>query len=512
MRLSVKFLSLILALLMLVMCAVSCGGGTEETKEQGGEGSETETEGKVETEDPRQAVKDDIPTDLNFANAADNKVTFFVRDDTDAWKYELDVDAILDDTLYDAVYRRNQAIEERLGVEITQMSQLGNWGNHTEWLQTLRNTVNTKSGDFDSAAIYMTQGAPLALEGMYYNVAEFPNINLDKPWWNKNLREELLLFDTLYFLAGDIAISEVSEGMCMFYNKDMFEQYYATQDVDLYQLVREGQWTLEKLYELVSNVWEDNNANGVIDNGDAMGYTQAVGIGAGALEIWAAALGIEVTEKVDGYPVFSVYNERTVEVYEALQRFHLDNPGLWVTDHGDGTVKDQSGFSLGNVMFNYSKLGAGSSLRDVAFSYGVLPLPKYDTEQEEYRTSCNSGASLIVVLSSCPVEKTEMMGATLELMAAGSYKEVVPAYYEIVLKSKYSDNPQDAEMYDLILNSFVFNFSFVYTATLGTIWNMFRDLRSDFAQKYEADEERFETLLETLVDKLDEISFNAMNP
>ena len=105
-----------------------------------------------------------------------------------------------------------------------------------------------------------------------------------------------------------------------------------------------------------------------------------------------------------------------------------------------------------------------------------------------------------------------MMGATLELMAAGSYKEVVPAYYEIVLKSKYSDNPQDAEMYDLILNSFVFNFSFVYTASLGTVWNMFRDLRSDFAQKYEADEERFETLLETLVDKLDEISFNAMNP
>ena len=144
-----KSLSLVLALLMLVMCFASCGGGTETETEAGGS-KETQAPVITETEDPRQAVKDDIPKDLTFADTANNTVTFFIRDDTPMWNNEIDVDEITDDSLWDAIYKRNQTVENRLGVTITTIGQPGTWGPHTQWFQTLRNAVSTKSGDFDA--------------------------------------------------------------------------------------------------------------------------------------------------------------------------------------------------------------------------------------------------------------------------------------------------------------------------------------------------------------------------
>ena len=103
-----------------------------------------------------------------------------------------------------------------------------------------------------------------------------------------------------------------------------------------------------------------------------------------------------------------------------------------------------------------------------------------------------------------------MVGATLELMAAESYKQVTPVFYEVMLKSKFSDDPRDADMYDLILQSFVYTFGFIYsTQSIGAIGSLFRNMTIDFAQKYEANETMYETALESLIDKLDEVSFNT---
>ena len=95
-------------------------------------------------------------------------------------------------------------------------------------------------------------------------------------------------------------------------------------------------------------------------------------------------------------------------------------------------------------------------------------------------------------------------------MAAESYKQVTPAYYDVVLKSKYSNAPDDAEMYELILSSFTFSFGYCYsTESLGVIGGLFRDISIDFAQTYEANAGKYQTALETLIDKLDEVAYLA---
>ena len=492
MKIFSKALCVALALMMVISCFAACGGNSNDTTlPKANEGTNSE--------DGRNAVKDTVPTDLKFNGET---VTFFVRDDNELWKNEIDVEKTTNNTLYDAIYYRNATVEQRLGVEIEQIGQAGTFNVSDAWNSTLRNAVLTKSGDYDSAAIYASTGSALAVEGLYYNVLDLPHVNLDQPWWNKSIVNEVTLFDTLYYLAGDIAITEVAGGVCFFFNKDLFTELYQTQNIDLYTMVEEQKWTIDKLHELVAGAWVDENSDGVISDGDTVGYgAGASSDGDGSMDAWVPALGVSVTKMVDGYPELTFYDEHTVEAFEKLQALYRSNPGSLCADGKVATL-----FSVGNQLFLRGNLNSGEGLRDMQDDYGVLPMPKFDELQDDYHTTFTNTASLIVVLSTCTA--TEKVGATLELMAAEAYKQVTPAYFEICLQGKYSDEPQDAAMYDRILNGFVFSFGFCYsTKSLNGIGGLFRNVDSDMAQTYEANKIKYQTALEELIDKLDEISF-----
>ena len=115
MKASVKLLALFLALLTLVVCFAACGGTTETETEADGKGTGSETVSETETEDPRLAVKDDVPTDLNFANAPNNTVTFLGRAGNSFWEHEIDVDEITDAVfgLHTTRYDRKYTVAEQ---------------------------------------------------------------------------------------------------------------------------------------------------------------------------------------------------------------------------------------------------------------------------------------------------------------------------------------------------------------------------------------------------------------
>ena len=489
MKTSIKILCLVLSFLMLVACVAACGD-SEETTLPKAEGTENES--------GRNEIKDSLPADLKFNG---EKMVFFVRNQTEVYKNEMDVDKTTNNTLNDAVYYRNAAVEERLGVTIEQVGQDGGPGAYTTWNATLRNAVLTKSGDFDSAAIHSSQGSALAVEGLYYNVLDLPHIDLKKPWWNQTIMDEMTLFDTLYYLAGDICVSETSWGVCLFYNKDLFNNLYQTQNINLYQTVNDQKWTVDKLNDLIANAWVDEDSDGVVSNGDIVGYAYA---DSSLNDAWVPAMGIKVTTMVDGYPELTFYDEHTVEAFEKVKSLHDGNPGYLGTV--TTTEDEYTMFQNGRQLFAKVAFVKGELLRSMQDDYGVLPLPKFDEEQDDYHSLVNVAASLLVVLSTC--NEPEKVGATLELMAAESYKQVTPAYFEVCLQGKYSDAPEDAEMYDRIINSFVFNFGQTYsTKSLSSVGGLFRDLSKDIAQTYEANKVKYETALEDLVSKLDEISF-----
>ena len=495
-----QILALMMAVLTLLGCLVACGGAEEtETETEVVTETEAETENENLDEWGREIVEDGVPTDLSFANANDNTITFFTRD-AKPYNTEMDCDIISDDTLNDSIYYRNATVEERLGVTITQISQAWDW---SAWSQQLRNSVLNKTGDFDAAAIYASQCSALATEGIYLNLNNLNYIDTAKPWWNQKAVDELELFGALYFLNGDVVVSQLLNAGIIVYNKNLFSQYY--NDINLYELVDNYEWTIDKLYELSKNVHVDMNMSAKADDGDLLGLTHwTFDADGGYMDLWMAALGVAMTTKdSDGIPQISIYNDRSILAFEKLQNLCTNNPACLKASGLSITT-----FANSMVMFNTADLRSCEGLRDMKDEYGALPLPMLDESQGYYATYSQNACSLVVVCSDLPAEKWDMMGATLELMAAESYRQVIPKYMEVCLRSKYSESPDDARMYDLIVDGITIDFGFVYASkSIATINGLFRNLYNDFAQLYTSKQSSYESALTALIDKLDEISY-----
>ena len=135
---------------------------------------------------------------------------------------------------------------------------------------------------------------------------------------------------------------------------------------------------------------------------------------------------------------------------------------------------------------------------DYTFSYGILPVPKFDTDQENYRSIPEVTSSMVTIISTVEATRVDMVAATVELMAAEGYKQVKPAYIDVVLKSHSSNSPEDAEMVQLILDSMVYSFGKTFRYISPT---------ADFTNIYETRKEKYESMIELLIDGFASIAY-----
>lgn len=74
------------------------------------------------------------------------------------------------------------------------------------------------------------------------------------------MAEKLTLNDHLYFTASDIAPSIYQAPFCLFLNLKLWEDYNF--DIDIYETVLEGKWTLDVLSGLTKDLDRDLNDDG----------------------------------------------------------------------------------------------------------------------------------------------------------------------------------------------------------------------------------------------------------
>jgi hypothetical protein len=113
-------------------------------------------------------------------------------------------------------------------------------------------------------------------------------------------------------------------------------------------------------------------------------------------------------------------------------------------------------FSDGGVLFNDVDLYMLKNLRAMETDFGVLPYPKFDEAQADYYTRLGGG-DLFFTGKSATKEGLERTGVILEAMACESLKSVIPAYYDIMLKTKFARDEESEEMIDYIVDHRVFD-------------------------------------------------------
>ena len=497
---------LILFVLLFTVALQACG---EESTENSGISSASsgipETSKQTEQSEEPSAPVDDtpklgLPDDLMFP---DEEVTILIRTG-DLYQMEFGTEEIDDSALNAMLIERTQAVEEKLGIKISTIVQQTDAGAYmpTNFNQKVMNAILSGDTGYDLIAFYGYYGVNLGTSQYLYNMWDVPYLDFEKPWWNRDYIEEMTVNNNLYFAVGDACFTSLDYMFTMYFNKDLVARHFP--DVNLYEIVGSGDWTMDTYRELIKNTYEDRDGNGIKSDGDFFGMYAATA--STPLDAMFVGMDCKITEKNgDGIPELVFYNERSISFFDKMYEFLFETPGVqpghYTTESGN-LAKEK--FEKGESVFYIGTLHYSERLRDVDFIYGILPIPKMNKEQDLYRTCCTDSCSILAIPNCIDEERLELIGATLELFAYESYNTVTPNYFTKIVKNGYLDSEDDLLMYDILHDGLTYNFGIAHSIQLNDIQHLVREVldnRSrDFKSAYDAVAPAAEKSLADLLD------------
>ncbi len=406
-----------------------------------------------ETEFDRRSVSDDLP-EITF-NGKDFR---FIVEEQDAYQVYSEDDSGVG--LDAEIYLRNKRVEDRFDVKISYFDSN---------IQAQDRMVVYCQADAHVAevcAFPQQMGNTPLVYGCWTNWLDLPHMNFDQPWWNRQSIENMTINGYLHNISGDLSLTSMAMTWCMAVNTDLMEDWGYTADA-LYDIVWNGEWTLDKMIEITSEMWEDTNGDGERNDGDIFGfgtplYSEVGPYLGNGLEYygtfyvpWVTAIG-EHSFVVNEDKTALVNVLGTEKVYAALEKmmnFHHNTVGTKLDmidkDFADGNV------GMYTTKFHYFYLNSGN----LEFTTGIMPLPKYDTEQETYITCPDNIFTMFGLPSTLPKEDYEMVGVVMEALNAESWKTVMPAYYDAALKGRYSTDAPMAKMIELIAETRIYEYA-----------------------------------------------------
>ncbi len=492
-----KKLSILLLLAMMLSAFAGCSDttATEETDTTDPAAQTAEAE-VVETEEETMYLPDDLPADLTFGGAT---VTTF------GWSgpslVEFYVEEQNGEVVNDAIFARNLAVEERLEIELEYHLEPGAYDQRNTWVQALSSSITAGDGAYDMSAGYSMAGASLASKGMCLPLNDLPYLDFDKPWWPASLLDEATCGGKLYFCSGDISTYMIYYLYGVYFNQDMLAEYDMENP---YDLVQGGTWTLDKMSEMSSGVYVDINGDGVKGFEDRLGYiTYSIYV-----DPYFFSCGLHTTEKDENdipflSPEFG--SEKAHSVVEKVVAF-TTSEGAMVGNGAEQIDPSNNLFKEGRALFISHELTyAVNHLRDVEFTYGIVPYPKYDDAQENYVTITSFPYTLFGI--PMDAKNPEMSAAVMEAMASESYRTVSPALFENAFKVKYAQDAQSSLMYDLIRSTVSFDFGRVFNNDLNSMtYSLFRNAivqqNTNWASTIKANEKALGKMIDKLTKSL----------
>lgn len=433
----------IICLMLAAMLSCSACGNTESVN--GGNDSSIEsTQTEIVTTDPSA---DELPDDLNFGGET---VTFFYRSEIADEFYSEEANG---DVVNDALYDSHSSVEERLNVKIEVITQPGQNGeDRNTYMNQIRSSVMANDDVYDWVDLMVGNAPVMMQEGIFRNLSDNKYINPDKPYYMDGLAELCTIDGKLYFISGDASLGYLQDSFCIFFNKAIAEEYKLG---NLYDIVEAGEWTLDKLMELSQKVCKDLDGDGKYDDKDQLGfriYDQ------NHISGFIASTELDMCKTdANGDWKFDMSTERNASIVEKLHRLIYESDGSFMNH-----VSDCKKFANDEVLFITAQFDdAAVQLREMKSDYGILPYPKFGTEQEKYYSNARTTHNSFSMPMTCG--DPEMAGAVMEAIAAKNYKTVTPAYFELALKTKFASDEETAKMYDIIRGGMRLDFGFIFS-------------------------------------------------
>ncbi|MBO4795393.1 MAG: hypothetical protein J5547_04855 [Clostridia bacterium] len=449
-----RLIALILSVLMISLVFAACSKtdpGQNESK-PASSGESADNSGAAEDSSAEEESEDPFEDGLPEKNYGGREFRILQRTE---FKYEFENDETVPEKVNQLVAERNRKVEDRFGVKIVTVDQMGAWGKHEDFMSFIRNSMVQEDPGYDIIAGYAAIMPSAIGDDLFRNWHDLDDwINFDKSWWSQDIVDELTVNGRLYLLTGDISMTFWDMMTGMFFNKELASLY----SLDLYSLVRSHDWTFDKMLQICKDTYIPT------DDDDARIYSYCTQRTT-QIDVYQDAFGINVTEKDgEGRPHYTVNNEKTYNALHMLFDLVVRQPFTYIIPADESQYEEF--FGLGRSLFEPLALGDGIKLKNYDIDYGILPMPLYNKEQDDYYTTCRDNYSVFAVPATTTDDALEFVGIITEALCVESSRTVIPQYYNIVLKERNTTDADSVEMIDIVRKGVRCNFGYLYSYAL----------------------------------------------
>ncbi|MCL2517260.1 MAG: hypothetical protein FWF15_01730 [Oscillospiraceae bacterium] len=422
----------LLVLLLFILVLISCG--QSENIQKGDitttNSTDTQTDAVVNLQ---PEIKNFGGYDFRFHSAVNDDNRLFV------------VEEMNGDTINDAVYLRNRAVEEKYNISISVVKL----ADTASQVSAVSKNVQADDDFGDIAMIRLHSFFTLAQEGYFYNWYDYDEVRLDKPWWDQRISDDLKIKNKLYTINGDFTTLDKLGTMVVMYNKKLYTDY---EFENIYNIVTEGRWIFDRFWKMVVTTSKDLNGDGKMDKDDQFGILTEYS----SLYYFYSGGGYRSIQlKADGSYEIAIGTEKAVNIIEKILVLGTEKdkysliaddgkvPGIY--DTSKGMFRSDQGLFLAGT-FN-----AVTTFRDMQSDYSVLPIPKYDEIQKEYYclVTWNDQPAAMPITIKDP-NRTALIMEAIGYESGSGMRE---AFYDTFLVGKLIRDEETVGMLDLIFAS-----------------------------------------------------------
>ena len=404
----------------------------------------------------------------------------------------LDTESLSGDVLNDALYHRTREVEDRLNVDINVIDQ-DYWSENP--VSYITNIVMSGEDSVDACFIGVQKNVTAITNGIYADLNDISELDFNKPWWDSNTRKYYEIDGKLYTALGEASMNIHDSLWALFFNKDILENSGLE---DPYALVRDGKWTLDKMYSLVEAAGNDIDGDGTLGAGDQWGLMTHNG-SAFAFLHGAGCRGVDME---NGVPYVCDIDDKMVSAYEKIRT--LFSAKATMTDDkmsGKLGYTCTEGFQNNHGLFLAEVFGHAAKLRAMDTDFGIIPYPKLDENQKEYVAYYSPATNGFCVPKTA--KDYSRTGTVIEVMSALGYRDVRPVYYDVVLTGKTARDNESVEMLDIIFSNIESELAYIYqwggySETIKNVATGTKDIVSTLTSKKEATEKAIDKFIDSL--------------
>lgn len=377
---------------------------------------------------------------------------------------EIWVESLTNESYSDSVFERNKIMQELYNCTI-KVDHNGEDG----WAAASASGDNRylgKAGQYDD----------LRAPSGFYNVHSL-GIDLTQDWWDQNYINDMTYDGKLYSLVGDFARKAMECTWVITFNKTVYEN--SGIDEDIYELVKNKQWTIDKMMEMSQKALKDLDGSttyevGTSADSDIIGFSTSSDSYRGFF--FGCGERYVTNNNSSGKYTIALTNGKGAEVIDKIIKFYADD-----SYQKSGYTTFNAAMKQNKLLFMGEVLYFLVSAKDVEdLELGVLPFPLFDETQERYYVHSNNHLPVYGIPTS--FAETDVLRDFWTLFAAHSRYTVRKAFVDSC-KYVWTSDEENGAMMDIILDSRIYD--------PGYNWNLAKSFDTVLGTMIEAADNRF---------------------